>query len=291
MCQNAQMHQHLEGVNSPDMSERPARPVVFVFRMPKVGSSTVYHSLKHAGTQLRVLKSHLLSQNGLTYAIDYWRGRGGRLPHDLRHSIRLRRLLDAGYPGRWKVITLVRDPVAREISEFFHHLPERQPELLSSAPSEQSIESAVSLVQVYLSGYPDGFSKFAAQWFDNELAATFGINVRGYPFDKSLGYVRIQHPRADLLVLRLEDLNRCFNPVIPSFLGLDGPIEMRRDNIGSEKPYAGIYRAVLERLSVPKDVSARICRAPWARHFYSLSERDRFIERWASPEGRTPREE
>ena len=235
---------------------------------------------------MRILKSHVLSRDGLTDAIDYWRGQGGRIPSDIRRSARLRRLLDAGYPARWKVIALVRDPVAREISEFFHHLPERQPELLAAALSERTIERAVSLVLAGLSGYPDGTSRFAAEWFERELAGTFGINVRSYPFYKSQGYVRIQHPRADLLILRLEDMDRCFNPVIPSFLGMDGPIEMQPDNIGSEKPYAAIYRAVLERLSVPKAVSARICRTPWVRHFYSLSERDAFIERWASPERR-----
>lgn len=280
------MQQQRDGLNTAHLSARPPRQTVLVFRMPKVGSSTVYHSLKRAGTQLRILKSHVLSPTGVAYASDYWRARGGRIPYDLRHSIRLRRLLDAGYPAHWKVITLVRDPVARELSEFFHHLPERQPELLAAPLNEQAIERAMSLVQTTLSGYPAGYSKFAAEWFDNELAGTFGINVRGYAFDRSLGYLQIQHPRADVLVLRLEELKHCFNRILPSFLGINRPIEMQRENVGLDKPYAGIYRAVLERLSVPKDVSARICRAPWARHFYSLSERDAFIERWASPERR-----
>src|SRR5207248_8117879 len=93
--------------------------VHIVYQMGKVGSSTVYESLRRAGIP-NLFKVHYLSDAGLDRARRLYAGFSVRVPvpHE-ESSVALQRMLRAGSTGvRWKVFTLVREPVARDVSAY-----------------------------------------------------------------------------------------------------------------------------------------------------------------------------
>lgn len=79
-------------------------------------------------------------------------------------------------------------------------------------------------------------------WFDAfKLIPSFNIDVyEKFPYD--LGYkIYSGSAKADLLILRLEDLGRCVKPAMLNFLGIENFV-LHSVNIGEEKEYSEVYR-------------------------------------------------
>ena len=83
-------------------------------------------------------------------------------------------------------------------------------------------------------------------WFETKLEPIFGIDVYASPFPHQLGYKIYRNPpRANLLLIRLENLNQIGSEAVRKFLGLPN-FKLINTNIGVQKPYADVYRAVLK---------------------------------------------
>ncbi|NEP62510.1 MAG: sulfotransferase family 2 domain-containing protein, partial [Symploca sp. SIO2G7] len=147
---------------------------VVIFQMGKVGSSSIYESLKAAQLEIPIYHAHVLTSDRLKateeLARTHWQP--CRNPIHLWHSFILSDELRKRHQQKWKVITLVRDPIARNVSAFFEtlHLLEKsnQQKLMTSNDGQD-------LTQLFL-------SKFYAHdapinWFDDELKPVFEIDV------------------------------------------------------------------------------------------------------------------
>jgi hypothetical protein len=101
---------------------RPAPPPVLVYQMGKVGSETVARSLGDEQLARSVYHLHFLTPQGLARAAEtyreHWRP-DGNAHHVWDGEFIRERLQEAGDGEQWPVITLVRDPVARNLSAFF----------------------------------------------------------------------------------------------------------------------------------------------------------------------------
>jgi hypothetical protein len=98
---------------------------VVVHQMSKVGSQTVVASLHEALPHHAIYHTHFISQQGLGWLEEFVRDRWGstHIPMHLWHGLFIREMLHSGEgTERLKIVTLVRDPVARNISEFFQEL-------------------------------------------------------------------------------------------------------------------------------------------------------------------------
>src|SRR5882672_2811024 len=100
----------------------PFRSVpVIVYQMAKVGSSTIASALRRAGLPVfqvhRMRAEHLAQLRARRHALGW--SVPPVPPHDLVGLLLNERLLSKG--GRAKVITLVRDPIARNLSSYFEH--------------------------------------------------------------------------------------------------------------------------------------------------------------------------
>lgn len=255
---------------------------IIIYQMGKVGSTTIHTSLEEASLPLPIYKVHFLSDEGMAHAVEFhqktlkipWEN----TPH-IQTSEFLREKIQSDPTSKWKIITLVRDPIMREVSEFFQYVHSMYPELLDEAGNIEKAR-AIKLLQTKLMFYnPE--KNYTCRWFDMEIKGMFGLDVFAHPFATDKGFSIIQHGNVDLLILRLEDLNRNFSEALSQFLHLDSPIEIIKSNVRSEQKRGSTYAEVRQELKVRESVCRKIYASKYARHFYSDAEIEQLIERWS----------
>jgi len=175
-------------------------------------------------------------------------------------------------PGRpLKVITLVREPIANNVSLFFQ-VVDRYTGVGMRLADYDVEELARIFVDCYMHSRP-------LTWFDAELKRTLGIDVYAYAFPTDRGYTTISSGNIELLILRceLDDLSKA--RAIAEFVGID-ELEIVRSNRAADKPYGRRYTEFKERAILPKALIDEIYTSKYARHFYTGQEREQFRALW-----------
>ena len=247
---------------------------IVVYQMAKVGSTTVYSTLKDKLLFTPVFHIHYLSHDAIR-ELEKSYIRQNKIPMHIsriRHGWFLRKKLDKSENINWKIITLVRDPIAREISIFFQHLDRNFPDGISNS-------KIVEFLQKKIISFEES-TDHACMWFDKELKENFGINIYDFNFDKKKGYSIVKKQGIEVLVIRLEDLDGCINSAFAEFFNFRKPIKLESKNIGKNKKYSQQYTEVLNDISIPKAVCEKIYSSKYSRHFYDNDMLDKFIKRW-----------
>ena len=257
---------------------------IIVHQMGKVGSKTVELSLIKAyealGIQVPIYHTHAL--NGFDWGRKKaLQEQNQRNPKDtlaaLAYGEQVRKQVDENPAQHWNIVSLVRDPIARNIATFFEGLPEYIPDWRERyAHGTLSVHELQALFLSTSSAY-----ERLDQWFDSQmkLIPAFGIDVYATPFPHSLGYkIYPSISQASLLLIRLENLNECAKRAIHEYLGLEN-FSLHSTNLAAEKEYAALYRAFKE-LPLPVEYVDGMYKTQFTRHFYSDLELDVFTERW-----------
>jgi hypothetical protein len=262
------------------------QPLV-VFQMGKVGSKTVEWSLKAAHLPNPVYHAHILCPSSIkNEEIWHYGKRPGILDRahlpEARHlftSYCLRERIDAGglsETKRWKVVTLVRDPVARNISGFFEDITVRIPNFYRRFREDSlTIEE---LIETFLQEYAQ--HNVPLKWFDSELNPVFAIDVYSSEFPKARGYKIYEGKYADVLLLRLENLNACYRVGFKEFLNLED-LTLIPGNKSSGKEYFPAYAQFMTSVVLPDSYLDRMYNSKYATHFYTQDEIDAFRRRWS----------
>ena len=256
-------------------------PPLLVYQMGKVGSLSVLEMLREACPERDLFHVHFLAPEAVAGEARMYRERFA-LTHriDEHHfaSLHLRARLDAHPAQRWQVVTLTRDPVARNLSAFFHTLGYAAPEL--AARVERGDDGAIAgELRRQLESTP-WWWRNPLEWFDRELAPVFGVDVFAQPFPRERGWSVLRSERADVLLLRVEDLERVAGEAFRSFLGVSRAQPVRR-NLGEHKPYAAAYRKLARSLALDEEWLDSVYGAWRTRHFYSDEEIAAFRARWS----------
>jgi hypothetical protein len=261
--------------------QRRGRPrPVLVHQMGKVASQAVARSLEAAG--LGVYQIHYVTGSGLTHAEGIYRGnwdanRGG--PLHVWQGQWVHKQLTRRPTERWQVITVVRDPVARNVSAFFQ-VADMQFHVdvdgLASGADDDDDAMRV-LRQAFLDTGDE--HNVPLRWLDDELGGPFGIDVYAEPFPRDRGWTTYRGKRADVLLIRYEDLGRCFAAALEEFLGLPS-VKLARTNVSSAKTYGRAYDVVSRRLTLPNDYLNHMYGSRYAQHFYSEAEIAGMRARW-----------
>lgn len=265
----------------------PKRPPLLIYTMGKVGSLTVARSLAASHPELSVYQIHWLDAERLQREEAIARrarrrhGVSIRPAYIWRGQYLRRRLAEA---RGWPVVTLVRDPVARNVSSFFQNLrvfygyrAERE---LAAKGEARVLEELSRLFEEEF--VPE--AKMAAvdasplSWFEIELEPALGIDVFAKPFPIAEGFGCYESPRARLLLIRLEDLARCGKRAFQA-LGIDDFEPVQR-NVGDTKGYADLYRRFRETIALPSSYLDRLYGSRLAQHFYTPDEIAAFRARW-----------
>ncbi len=181
--------------------------------------------------------------------------------------------------GDWRVVTLVRDPIARNVSAFFRHLPVNHPHLGVDFRADPA--NVETLLDLFLDpGEPE--HQFALDWFDREVRDVLGVDVFAEPFARERGHQTYETTAGPMLLIRLEDLTAVGPTALGAFLGVEDlpvPTRNRTENLN----YASTYARFLERLRVPERYLDRMYESRLVRHFYSDEEIGAFRSRWSPP--------
>lgn len=192
----------------------------------------------------------------------------------LRKRFYTRRIHDA-YVRRGdelRVITLVRDPVAHNVSLFFQVFDQ-----YAGTTIERSGYDIEDMIRLFLDRYL--YSR-PLTWLDAELKTTLGIDVYSQPFPTDEGYTVLSDGRVRLIVLRAELDDTAKAHAIARFLDLD-EFEIVRSNVTADKPHAEQYAEFKRRIRIPAPLLDELYESKFAKHFYSPDERARFRARWA----------
>ncbi len=252
---------------------------VIVYQMGKVGSTSIYRSLKSYVPAENLYHVHYISPANIAKAERYLSDKPEfRYQGHLETGKKLQKMLGDQLPGcKWKIISLVREPVSRRISAIFENLGH----LKDIDRSHQ--DAAIASIQEKLCEEFRTFSDTADRagtWFDTELRDMFGLDVYSIPFPKKQGYHIYETPKADILIVRLEDLDRCHKEAFSRFLGIPH-FELLKANVGNDKNYRALYDRVKNEIAIPDEYLDTIYNSRYCTHFYTDSERAGFKKRFA----------
>lgn len=240
---------------------RPALRVPVVYTMGKVASTAISSAIRAEGLACHDI--HTLNRDRLKQMAAEALARDRLPPRHVCEAMAYRNTLFSD-PGRCLVISLVRDPLACNLSSFFENLHRQSPDLLDETDPQ-------ALLAAFLERYP---MDVPLTWFDRELKGQFGIDVYDLPFDPG----RRRCGREGLIVMRTDCPDAEKSRVLSAALGRR--IRVGRANDSAGKDYAGRYRAVRDLARFPDDLVERVYGSRFARHFWTEAERQAMADRW-----------
>lgn len=255
-----------------------ALPPILIYQPGKVGSSSVYYSLK-SSIKNPVFHVHNMTEKGLERIIKNLEANNLPIYHHIIISNILLQKFKAESINKIYIITLVREPINWILSGIFQNLERLAPNLYTKG-QHASIEELTKFAQDFISR-PNEIVQFADNWFKNELEAFSGIDILSEEYQHQNGYTLAHNKEFSVLLFRLEDLDQSFSEGITSLLGSQSSdISLKKINIGNEKWYASMYQKVKNNLKIDKVVLEQICEARFVQKYYS-SEHQNIFNKWS----------
>ncbi len=209
-----------------------------VYTMGKVGSSTVSTSIKKAG--LACLDVHFWEKPRiLDHLTTAFADPADMVPEHLLDSFLARNARKR--QGRLKMISLIRNPIMRNISAVFQNLP---------ATSAKDFDQAMERLRTYLLTTPD-------HWFMKDFLPTTGVNVFAMNFDRDADHYKWTTNAFDILLMKLEMPDERKSALLEEFL--DHPVKLKRANEASSKSYYEVYRRIIENPALVRPTFVEEC--------------------------------
>ncbi|MDF1823583.1 MAG: putative capsular polysaccharide synthesis family protein [Verrucomicrobiales bacterium] len=241
---------------------------LLVYQMGKVGSSTVTYSLRRNGIECEHI--HRILPSNISRVRDEHIERGVS-PKDERVGEALWDRL-ATTTEQVRIITMVREPISRNISAYFQNLKD-----FFHEGQVQDVKLSRA-IDTFLSDYAHDVP---LNWFDEEFKAVTGVDVYEHSFDPATGWTRIQEGRIDLLLMRVELDDEQKTKAVSEFVGLPS-LRLENENVGSEKDYAKLYQSFKGAITLPDQYKVDMLESKYAKHFYNAEELLSAAEKWRS---------
>lgn len=255
----------------------PDSPPIIIYQMGKVGSAAVYKTLLDASLSNQVLHLHFLSQDLPEHRNRYKLAGIYPPPYHFYLGEAFRKLLNKHQSFPIKVISLVRDPIARMISDVFEN-PYFAGESIQTDTGSIDPRKAGKYISHKL-GDPDTF-KYIYEWFDKELKTVFGIDVFADPFPLETGHAVYSKAGVEALVIRLEDLSGKGSKALADFLCLGDQLILKESNVRTDSTEREAYHKVRESVSLSPSLCKEIYSSKFVKHFYNETMIDDFISKW-----------
>ena len=235
------------------------------YTMGKVGSMSIDKAIASRIFYRTNFHVHFLTANGLKKHKEFNQTDSG---YELATIIEQARRSEPG--RRLKVITVVRDPLSRDISDLFQNY---------KIYLGDHNDSGMGL-QKMLNYFKQFDHAYGLEWLDEEIKGYLNIDVYAHLFDPAQGYQIIHDKNCDLLVFRLEDLNKMFEKAMLEFTGLPNWKLEKEVNTGEDKSYAELYSAFKKEVVISDEVIKKIYDSKFFKHFYTDSEKRGYIKKW-----------
>jgi len=236
--------------------------------MGKVASSTIYKNVSTC-EGIDVQHIHTLNEKNINNHLR-WCKEHSRKPYEhFKESLKVKDML--AEKKVIKIISLVRDPIRRNISAFFQNLDDIY--LKNDSYSKYQVNE---LILKFIESYQH---KIPLTWFDNEFKQFLNIDVFQEDFNKMLGYQVYQQDNVEALVLRADLNNIDKRNIVSHFLGTELHV-FDDHNVATEKEYSASYKQFLDRIVLPDSFVRQIYASKYSKHFFSEKENNTFAEFW-----------
>ncbi|MGI0495768.1 putative capsular polysaccharide synthesis family protein, partial [Limnospira platensis] len=226
-----------------------------VYTMGKVGSTSISTSLKNHSSQ--VYDIHFLEETYLQ--------KNMHKGHCIDGYFVLKNWL--GEP--LKIISLVRNPIAVNISGFFQNLDTYYPHLSPEQILQLSIEELINKFWTLDLNYP-------LIWFDREFKKCLNFDIYSQPFSL-LGWQTYLHESYHILIMQAELMDSQKQEVIRMFTGISN-FHLENQNLSSQKWYSHLFKEFKEKLVLPGDYLDKMLNSQFTKHFYRPSQIQEFYK-------------
>ncbi|MGK7933370.1 MAG: putative capsular polysaccharide synthesis family protein [Microcystaceae cyanobacterium] len=248
--------------------------LILVHQMGKVGSMSIYESLKTLNLGIPIYHTHnLIARNFEDFdtklKILRYRNQKERLMTEwcIYHKI-----LQGLHDKKWKIITFVRDPIAKNISDFFQNLS--NPFFHSNGTIEN--KDVDELIQYFLDKF---HHQWVLNWLNHNINDVFEVDVFSEEFPKDKGYQILKTNNVEILLMRTEDINLRIKDAMREFMNLQ-EFNLIEKNIGDKKKYAQKYKKFQESINLPPSYINEMYNSKYTQHFYSQEEIEKFEAKW-----------
>lgn len=159
-----------------------------------------------------------------------------------------------------KVVTPIREPLARNISAFFRGL--------DRYCKDQRHVTATELQDIFINQYN---MKYPDQWFELELMQMFDFNPFESKFDHKKGYKIYKSGKHRILIIRLEDTERILSEALRKLLGIRNARMVKKNEFSTKYNFMSQLYKEFKSLDFPKDFLTELYQLDYARHFYPKS--------------------
>ena len=278
------------------LSHKTKKTPICIYTMGKVGSTSIYESLKEAysGSKIyNVEHLHRLNESYLSKRESYVkkeiykdRSKSKHLyeslvwkPLKFKKNIKLRYDL-----VKW--ITIIREPVKRNISVFFQWLDfeEKNDSFVFKSRNHQfpflietPKEDISELIDYFINKFDHGLH---LKWLDEELNEVLGVNYLDIEFDHKKDYAIADsyQGNSNLLILKLESLDKTFGDSMNEFLEIQEKLLSK--NEAKNKDLGDVYKVFNDQIKFPKDYLDKLYSSNYVKKFYSNSEIENFYSKW-----------
>ncbi|MEQ9436011.1 putative capsular polysaccharide synthesis family protein [Hyphomonas sp.] len=229
--------------------------ICIVYTMGKVGSTAISRAIKAAG--LRCYDIHTMKDAALA----------GREPLPWHEEVSKAR--QAATSGDGLVITVARDPVARNLSGFFENLALYAPEGLSKPHHA---------IDVFLEKYSH---QIPTNWFQREMLGELGVDLFSQPFDHK---TRLQVHEGSPRVVAFRDDTADDVKSLTLSHEFGKTITIGRERTSAEKPYGELYRLTVESAwaFLPASYLDEMYDNDYVRHFWTPAEIAALRSKWSA---------
>lgn len=265
-----------------ELEHPPDGPVILVHQMGCVGSIPVEQALLKRFPAANVYRTFILNPASIRAAhqrygeLFHRTGEAG-LPTEFLAARTLAGRLRGPVRAPWKVITVVRDPVARTVCAFFRRFHLNHPEFEIGFETDPGHVDRLTDLLLEANETERGIT---LEWFEREVRDVFGIDVFSEPFPRESGMATFRGEKCELLVVRTEDLETTGARAISSFLGVP-LLRFERRNETADEPCGEAYSQFIERARLPDAWLDVLYGSRLARHFYDDAEIAAFRARWS----------
>lgn len=173
-----------------------------------------------------------------------------------------------------KIITLVREPIAVDLSTVFQLIGDGVSDKYFSRQLKGGMQFAQAVAELMVR-----IKNRMFDWFDEELKELCDIDIFDYPFNREDGYTIILDKDVKILVVKLEKLSE-LTDVIKEFIG-NSQFELRNANRGKDKEYAHIYSGLKENLKLSREyIEYYYEKNKYMDYFYTKEEQSHFLSEW-----------
>ena len=242
---------------------------VLVYQMGKVASSSVYKSLKQVA-DIDLFHVHRLNPENIAKIREKYFLQGNLLPKDNQGIFLYDKLFKT--PTRTvKIITLVREPIARNISAYFQNL-----QFFQRIKDAHDIPNIEQLIVDFIEKYDHNVP---LEWFDVEMKSITDIDIYQHTFPQQQGHQVINAPLYNLLIMRHDLDDSLKEKCIAKFLGIES-ISLLNFNEASSKEYADVYKQLISSIKLPTEYVEKMLASKYAQHFYSPKELNAISTKW-----------